>query len=78
MAPSALLNTKGNSQLRYNRIDVTHKRMRDINAFSIPVDGKGMDAHGMTENHIAVTMNGRRKNGQEENQVKLKVFEFRS
>lgn len=44
MAPCALLNTKGNWQLRYNGIDVTHKRMRDINAFSIPVDGRGMDA----------------------------------
>lgn len=78
MAPCAPLNTKGNSQLRYNRIDVTHKRMRDINAFSIPVVGKGMDAHGMKEYHMAVTMDGRRKNGQEESQVKLKVFEFRS
>lgn len=76
MAPCALLNTKGNSQLRYNRIDVTHKRMRDINAFAIPVGGKGMNAR--KENHMAVTMDGRRKNGQEENQVKLKVFEFRS
>lgn len=76
MAPCALLNTKGNSQFRYNRIDVTHKRMRDINAFAIPVGGKGMDAR--KENHMAVTMDGRRKNGQEENQVKLKVFEFRS
>lgn len=50
--------------------------MRDINAFAIPVGGKGMDAR--KENHMAVTMDGRRKNGQEENQVKLKVFEFRS